>query len=61
LMSYQIAGHLNAGRLKRILADYEAEPLPIHVLHREGRQASAKVRSFVDFLVERLRADLALT
>jgi len=61
LMSYQIAGHMAAGRLKRILADYEAEPLPIHVLHREGRQASAKVRSFVDFLVERLRSDLALT
>jgi len=61
LMSYQIAGHLAAGRLKRILAKFEAEPLPIHVLHREGRQASAKVRSFVDFLVEHLRTDLALT
>ena len=60
LMSYQIAGHLAAGRLKRILAKFEAEPLPIHVLHREGRQASAKVRSFVDFLVEHLRTDLAL-
>lgn len=59
LMSYQVAGHLSAGRLKRILGAYEPDPLPIHVLHREGRQASAKVRSFVDFLVDRLRANLA--
>lgn len=60
LMSYQIAAHLAAGRLQRLLADYEPPPLPIHVLHREGRQASAKVRTFVDLLVQRLRADTAL-
>ena len=59
LMSYQIAAHLAAGRLKRVLTDFEPPALPIHVLHREGRQASVKVRSFVDLLVERLRADLA--
>ncbi len=59
LMSYQIAAHLAAGRLKRVLSDFEPPALPIHVLHREGRQASVKVRSFVDLLVERLRADLA--
>jgi len=61
LMSYQIAAHLAAGRLQRVLADYEPPPLPIHVLHSEGRQVSAKVRSFVDLLVERLRADVALS
>ena len=60
LMSYQIAAHLAAGRLQRVLADCEPPPLPIHVLHREARHASAKVRSFVDLLVERLRADPAL-
>lgn len=59
LMSYQIATHLAAGRLQRVLAACEPPPLPIHVLHREARHASAKVRSFVDLLVERLRADLA--
>lgn len=59
LMSYQVAAHLAAGRLRRVLADCEPPPLPIHVLHREARHASAKVRGFVDLLVERLRADLA--
>jgi DNA-binding transcriptional LysR family regulator len=58
LISYQVAAHLAAGRLKRILPTHEPAPLPIHVLHREGRQASAKVRSFVDFLVGDLRERL---
>jgi DNA-binding transcriptional LysR family regulator len=60
LMSYQVAAHLAAGRLKRVLATYEPPPLPIHVLHLEGRQASAKLRGFVDLLVDRLRAEPAL-
>ena len=60
LLSYQVAGHLAAGRLKRLLVEFEPAPLPIHVLHREGRQASAKVRTFVDLLVERLKGDAAL-
>jgi len=60
LMSYQVASQLQARRLKRVLGEYEPPPLPIHVLHHEGRQASAKVRSFVDLLVARLRADAAL-
>ena len=60
LMSYQVAGHLKAGTLKRLLVEFEPAPLPIHVLHREGRQASAKVRTFVDLLVEQLRGDAAL-
>jgi DNA-binding transcriptional LysR family regulator len=60
LMSYQVAAHVAAGRLKRVLATYEPPPLPIHVMHLEGRQASAKVRGFVDLLVSRLRADAAL-
>jgi len=60
LLSYQVAEHLAGGRLQRLLAAYEPPPLPIHVIHLEGRQASAKVRSFVDLLVDRLRGDPAL-
>jgi DNA-binding transcriptional LysR family regulator len=60
LLSYQVAAHLAAGRLQRVLAGFEPPPLPIHVLHLEGRQASAKVRGFVDLLVDRLRAETAL-
>lgn len=60
LLSYQVAAHLASGQLQTVLQEYEPPPLPIHVLHREGRQASAKVRTFVDLLVDRLRADRAL-
>ena len=39
------------------LEEYEEEALPIHVVHPEGRNASAKVRAFVDFAAERLRSN----
>ncbi|MGH8531832.1 MAG: LysR family transcriptional regulator [Gammaproteobacteria bacterium] len=61
LLSYQVVPHLASGRLKIILGEYEPAPMPIHVLHREGRYASAKVRSFVDLIAVRLREDDALT
>lgn len=60
LISYQVANELAAGTLKTVLTDFEDASLPVHVLHREGRHGSAKVRSFVDLAVERLRADTAL-
>ena len=60
LLSYQIAPQLADGRLRILLEDFEQTKIPIHVIHREGRYASAKIRSFVDVIVERLRADKAL-
>jgi len=57
VLSYQAAPALAAGRLQRVLADYEEPPIPVHVIHAEGRRASAKVRAFVDFAVEKLRAN----
>lgn len=57
VLSYQIGPCLEEGSLLTVLEDYEEEPLPIHIIHPEGRKASAKVRSFVDFAAERLRAN----
>lgn len=57
ILSYQIAPYLESGELQTILSDYDEEALPIHVVHPDGRQASAKVRSFIDFAVARLRAN----
>lgn len=56
-LSYQVASALIDGRLQTVLSDYEEDPLPIHVVHPGGRQASAKTRAFVDLAVERLRAN----
>jgi DNA-binding transcriptional LysR family regulator len=57
VLSYQIGPHLLDGSLQTTLAEFEDEPLPIHLMHLEGRNASAKVRSFIDFAVPHLRAN----
>ncbi|MEM8789048.1 MAG: LysR substrate-binding domain-containing protein [Pseudomonadota bacterium] len=56
VLSYQIGPELEAGTLRTVLEDFEPEPLPIHLVHVEGRRAAAKVRSFIDFARERLRS-----
>lgn len=56
-LSYQVGQALMDGRLQTVLTDFEEEPLPIHVVHPEGRRASAKVRAFVDLAVDHLRAN----
>lgn len=60
LLSYQVAHEVAAGTLKVVLADQHDETLPVHVIHREGRLASAKVRAFVDLAVQGLRGHPAL-
>ncbi|MBO1111554.1 LysR substrate-binding domain-containing protein [Bordetella petrii] len=60
VLSYQVAGELWDGRLRVVLAEYEPPPLPIHVIHREGRHAMQKVRAFLDLAIDRLRADKSL-
>ncbi len=49
-----IAGaDLQTGRLTSILADYKAPETSIYVIYPPTRHLSAKVRVFIDFLVER--------
>ncbi|MES2185141.1 MAG: LysR family transcriptional regulator [Pseudomonadota bacterium] len=60
VLSYQIAGEVEAGRLQIVLADHERPPLPVHVVHAEGRRVSAKARAFIDLAVERLRGNAAI-
>jgi len=55
VLSYQIGPELGTGDLETVLRDYEPASLPIHLVHAEGRSASAKVRSFVDLAVACLR------
>lgn len=61
LLSYQVVPYLTSGQLKIILRDFEPASIPIHVLHREGRYTSAKIRSFVDLIVAKLKEDDALS
>ncbi len=57
LMSYQVGEEIEKGNLESILTDYEEESLPVSILYLEGRRANAKIRSFIDLAVERLRAN----
>lgn len=61
VLSYQVAGNVAAGELEIVLADFELPPLPIHVVYQGGRNAPARVRSFVDFVVSALREHPALS
>ncbi len=56
VLSYQIGPDLENGALQTVLEDFEPEPLPIQLVHVEGRRAAAKVRAFVDLASQRLRA-----
>lgn len=60
LLSYQVMDCLTEGSLIRVLEDYEMSALPVHIVHREGRLASRRVRAFIDLMVEKLRANPAL-
>jgi DNA-binding transcriptional LysR family regulator len=57
-LCYQVQALLDAGRLARILAEFEPPPLPIHVLYPHARLLSSNVRAFVDWTVPRLRKRL---
>jgi DNA-binding transcriptional LysR family regulator len=50
-LSYQVEPDLQAGLLRRLLADYEPEPLPVHLVLRSSRHMAPRLRAFVDFAV----------
>ena len=60
VLSYMIAPQLDAGRLELVLDDYAPPAVPVHVVHKEPGQTSARIRAVVDHLVEHLRKDGAL-
>ena len=60
VLSYMIAPQLMSGELEIVLQDYEPPAVPIHVLHKEPGQTSARVRAVVDHLVQSLRKHPAL-
>jgi DNA-binding transcriptional LysR family regulator len=59
VLSYQVAEHLRAGRLIRLLRGFEPPPIPVHLVFPAARNATAKLRAFIDFATPPLRAALA--
>lgn len=56
LLHYQVAEHLAAGRLHRLLQDYERPAAPVSLAYPHARLMSLRVRAFIDFARPRLRA-----
>lgn len=61
LLSYQIAPLVESGELVVVLEEFEPDPLPVNIVHREDRYASLKVRALVDLLVDLLVSRLGAT
>lgn len=60
VVSYQIGPAQLAGKLETVLEEFEPDSIPIHLVHAEGRSASAKVRSFIDLAKQSLKANQQL-
>jgi DNA-binding transcriptional LysR family regulator len=52
VMAYQAAEAIKGGRLRVVLAKFQQPALPIHIVYPTSRLLSAKVRTFVDLVIE---------
>ena len=52
VLAYQAADAIKRGRLRLVLEKFEPPPLPIHIVYPTSRLLSAKVRTFVDLVIE---------
>lgn len=60
VLHYQCADPVREGLLRIILSKYEVEPHPVHLLHAARGALPSKMRVFLDFAAEQLRARLKL-
>lgn len=59
VLSYQVAEALRNETLRVVLDQFEAEPLPISLVHTGQAPLPLKLRAFLDFVTPRLRARMA--
>jgi DNA-binding transcriptional LysR family regulator len=52
VLAYQAADAVKRGRLKIVLREFELPPLPVQIVYPTSRLLSAKVRTFIDLVVE---------
>lgn len=56
---YHVLEQIKAGALVRVLQKFESAPVPASIVYPSSRHQSPNVRSFVDFALPRLRAQLS--
>jgi len=54
--AFHIADELAKGRLVTVLEDHERPPLPVYALYAKQRTATPKVRVFLEWIEQRIRA-----
>lgn len=54
-LSYQVAQHIEEGRLQTVLDDYELPPRAVSIIYPHARLLPARTRAFIEWI----RADLA--
>jgi len=60
VLSYQARAAIDGGHLVPILERFDDTRIPIHLVYRPSRSDTPRVREFVRFASERLRAQPAL-
>lgn len=58
-MAYQVVEHIAAGRLVPLLAEFEPDAVPIHLVFHPIPRRNTALRAFVDHATPRLRAAIA--
>jgi DNA-binding transcriptional LysR family regulator len=56
---YHCQASLQAGTLTRVLKDFELDPIPVHLVRASRDAMPLKMRVFLDFAADRLRAELS--
>ncbi len=57
LPEYLAAPDLEAGRLVRLFSEYDLSRAPLQLVYLPDRHMTPKMRSFVEFVVERMGPD----
>src|SRR6266536_2856493 len=58
--AFMVKDEIARGKLARVLADWEIEPLPVWIMYPQNRHLSAKVRVFVEWIADLFSAREAL-
>ena len=59
-LSYQVQAGLKNGKLVTVLEEYETRPMPVNILYQRAKLLSPRVRSFVDWMKQRLKRRLEI-
>ena len=55
--AYMVAEHLASGALVAVLADFPNQPMPVSLVHPQGRMATPKLRAFAGWVEELFAAE----